>query len=245
MQRVEINNMKKSKKGITILQSVNLSIDKGEICALIGPNGVGKTTLIKCLLGLVHPDNGTTQINGKILTDDTRSEILFQIGAVLQYPTSISQLTINQLFTEHFHYLNLQRPESWQNFLQKVELNISTETQIGKLSLGMKQRLLLALALSHKPNIIVLDEPFNGLDVDGIMLIKNTLKLLISENISVLIASHSLSELEDLATSIVFMLNGVTFDKKYVNEIKKEYDGGLHQYYQYLKKGHQQNERIF
>ncbi|MFU0827873.1 MAG: ABC transporter domain-containing protein [Lachnoclostridium sp.] len=237
MQRIIAQNIQKSIDNKMILQMVNLFVNQGEICALIGPNGAGKTTLIKCLLGLVYPENGSIQINGQTLSDKRKTDLLKNIGSVLQYPESISHLTVNQLFMEHFHYLNMNPSKKWEEFLQKVGLNVSGNMQIGKMSLGMKQRLLFAMALSHSPNIIILDEPFNGLDIDGINLIKDMLKDLTQNGISILIASHSLSELEDIATSVVFMLNGRTYEKKNVKEIKRQFPGGLKEYYQHIKKG--------
>lgn len=235
MSPIIVDNVKKIINDVVIIQSANLCIDKGEICALIGPNGVGKTTLIKCLLGLAFPDEGTIKLNNKILKETTMAEILSNIGAILQYPSSISHLTIKQLFIEHFHYLNIERIELLDEILKTVELNISPDTKIGNMSLGMKQRLLIAVALSHKPNILILDEPFNSLDIDGINIIKNILKIWKNNNASILITSHSLLELEDIATNIVFMKNGRTYDKKNVEDIKKEYKGGLQEYYQQLK----------
>jgi ABC-2 type transport system ATP-binding protein len=237
MKRIDVCNVQKSIKGKSILQQADLCLEEGEICALVGPNGVGKTTLIKCILGLAFPDCGKICINGTELQDETRGEILSQIGGVLQYPESISHLTIDQLFEEHFCYLDLEPNSNWNAFLNRLGLCVSTEAKISSLSLGMKQRLLLALTLSHKPSILILDEPFNGLDIDGILLIKNIVKDLIKRGVSVLIASHSLPELDDFATKVVFMFDGKTREKKSVKEIGDTYEGGLREYYQQLKKG--------
>lgn len=236
MQRVIMKDIQKKIKGKIILRSANLLINKGEICALVGPNGVGKTTLIKCLLGLINPDVGTINVNGKTLIGADRTVVLSQLGAVLQFPNNISDMTIEQIFIEHYQYLNLVTDmEKIRDLLKKVELKVDINAKIGTLSLGMKQRLLFALAIAHKPNIIVLDEPFNGLDIDGIVLIKNILNTLIKEDVAVLIASHSLAELENIATSIVFMMDGETYEKQSVNEIMKSYSGGLLEYYQFFK----------
>lgn len=236
MQRVIMKDIQKKIKGKIILRSANLLINKGEICALVGPNGVGKTTLIKCLLGLINPDVGIINVNGKTLIGADRTVVLSQLGAVLQFPNNISDMTIEQIFIEHYQYLNLVTDmEKIRELLKKVELKVDINAKIGTLSLGMKQRLLFALAIAHKPNIIVLDEPFNGLDIDGIVLIKNILNTLIKEDVAVLIASHSLAELENIATSIVFMMDGEIYEKQSVNEIMKSYSGGLLEYYQFFK----------
>ncbi|WP_157796305.1 ABC transporter ATP-binding protein [Bacillus xiapuensis] len=235
MVQINISNVQKFINDKQIIKSANMDIYGGEICALIGPNGVGKTTLLKCLLGLVFPDQGSIKVNGKLLSESSRAEILKQIGTVFSFPSSISSMTISQLFNEHFHYLQLEEPGSYQEILKKLDLEVPLTTKIGKLSLGMKQRLQLAMALSHQPNILILDEPFNGLDVDGINLIKKVLTDLKKKGISILITSHSLSELEDFASSVVFMMNGETYEKKSVQNIIQEYGGGLQEYYQFLK----------
>lgn len=234
---IVMNNIEKNIDGFNILKISNLCIEKGEICALIGSNGAGKTTLINCLLGLINPEQGTIKINNELFQNNERSQILSQIGSVLQYPTSISKLTINQLFTEHFHYLNLKKPTSWDKFLENVNLNVSPNLKIGKMSLGMKQRLLVALALSHNPNILILDEPFNGLDPDGIILIKNLITSFKNCGGIILISSHSLGELEDFTTSVVFIKNGQTFEKIYMKLLLDKYKGGLQEYYKEFSTG--------
>lgn len=235
--RVVAQNIQKSVNGKSILSCANLSIDSGEICGLIGPNGAGKTTLIKCLLGLLKTDGGSISIDNMLLCSDNKSKFLLQLGAVLQYPTSISNMSIGQLFAEHFQYVGINPPATLKEFLDKVKLDVSVETQVNKLSLGMKQRLLLAVTLSHNPSFVVLDEPLNGLDVDGVETIKDILKSLKNNGIGILISSHALLELQDIATSVIFISNGATFDKRNVEEIVKNYEGGLKQYYQVLMKG--------
>lgn len=237
MKRILAENIYKSIKGVEILKAANMELESGEICALIGPNGAGKTTLIKCLLGLMKIDTGKIEINGVLLDEKSRVEILPYVGAVLQYPEYIAKMTIKEFFKEHFFYLSKEPVRPIEEILQEVELNVSLETKIKELSLGMKQRLLLASALSHNPNILVLDEPFNGLDVDGIVTIKTILKRLHLQGTTILIASHSLKELEDVATSTIFIMNGKTESKKYMEDILCKCEGGLQQYYQALKKG--------
>lgn len=236
MNQIVMKDIQKSINEIKVLDSVNLSIEQGEICALIGPNGAGKTTLINCLLNLIIQEQGIVKINDKIFTEATRNEILMKIGAVLQYPTSISHLSIKQLFEEHFHYLKLENHKSYEEILNSVELDISINTIIGKLSLGMKQRLLLGVAISHNPSILILDEPFNGLDPDGVFLIKDIMKKIKNNNGIVLISSHSLSELEDFCTSIAFIKNGHIYEKNYIETIMKDFSGGLSEYYKKFKK---------
>jgi len=235
MSLISIDKLSKSVNEKEIIRRANVTMHEGEICAFIGPNGVGKTTLLKCLLGLVFPEQGSIKINNKILSESTRPEILKLIGAVIQFPPSISDMTISELFDEHYHYMQLKNSESYTGMLELLELNVPLTTKIKKLSLGMKQRLQLAIALSHRPKILILDEPFNGLDFDGIDLMKRILTDLKKEGVCVVITSHSLSELENFVTSVVFMFNGETYEKKPVKDIVRAYSGGLKEYYKVLK----------
>lgn len=235
MKRVQISNIQKTVNNQPIIKSASFELSEGEICALIGPNGVGKTTLLKCLLGLVRPDQGSITIHDQLLSKSSRPKLLKEIGVVFPIPESLYSKTISELFSEHFHYLQIEKNVSYHTLLQKLELDVTTTTKIGDLSLGMKQRLQLAMALSHHPSILILDEPFNGLDVDGINLIKKILTDLSKKGKCILITSHSLSELEDFVSSVVFMLNGETHEKKSLHDIMKKYQGGLREYYQMLK----------
>ena len=230
MQIISINNLNKSINNQSILKDVNLSVNKGEICALIGPNGAGKTTLIKCLLHLINPDSGTIKIKGQSITAKDWNSVLPKFGVVLKYPERISKLTIDEIFKQHSYYMGFHQTKSINQLLNYVGLFINVKTKIGQLSLGMKQRLLLALAISHNPSVIILDEPFNGLDIDGADQLEKSLKKLRNSGKSILITSHTLERLNNLANSIIFINDGKTKPKKQTKEIKQQY-GNLNNYY--------------
>lgn len=233
---IEIIKLTKIINKKKILNEVNLNVKPYEVCGLIGPNGAGKTTLINCVLGLVNPDEGFMKINNILLKESTRCELLCDIGTVLQYPSSISYLSIAQIYDDHIHYLSCENAHSLDTVLTMVDLKVPQDTIIGKLSLGMKQRLLLGLAISHNPKLLILDEPFNGLDPDGISLMKSIIENFKNDGGCVLIASHSLKELEDLCTNIAFIKEGIIFENKKMEDIRNEYECGLNGYYKKLKR---------
>lgn len=237
MVNILIDNLSKVIDKNEVIRHAEVNISGGEICAFIGPNGVGKTTLLKCLLGLISPDQGSIKINNKVLSKSNRYEMLKGIGSVIQLPPSTFDMTVQELFVEHYNYMEIKEPIPPIEMLELLELNVPLTKKIGQLSLGMKQRLQLAIALSHRPKIIILDEPFNGLDFDGINLMKEILTDLKNRGVCVIITSHSLSELENLITNVVFMLNGKTYKKRDIKDIVDKYSGGLKEYYYTLKKG--------
>ncbi|MFI3213989.1 MAG: ATP-binding cassette domain-containing protein [Eubacteriales bacterium] len=241
MSVIEVKGLSKTIGDHQVLCSACLTIDKGELCAIIGANGAGKTSLLKCITGLMFPDEGI------ILYDDTsfvdnKERVLSQIGVVMQYPNSISSMNVEELFVEHYQYLKIEKPDSINLFLNKVNLNVSLKQKIGGMSVGMKQRLLIALALSHKPQILLLDEPFNGLDPDGIMLIKEILQEFTDIGGTVLISSHSLSELEQFADSVVLIKNGKTTSKMNLKDVELNYKDGLRGYYKELMEGNKYHD---
>lgn len=230
MSEVLINNVSKLINQKLVLNNVNLRLDRGEICALIGPNGAGKTTLLKCFLGLIKKDVGSIKINGVELQLNNLNRILPKFGTVIKYPESISELSIKTLFNQHQHYMGVKRTQSIHSLLSKVNLNVSLDRKAGELSLGMRQRLLLALAISHDPSILILDEPFNGLDVSGVDIFNKIINKFKAQGKSVLLTSHSLENLDDLVDSVMFINHGRTFHKISTRVIQVEY-GNIRNYY--------------
>lgn len=235
MSIVSINKIRKSVGEKRLLQSASIELESGEICALIGPNGAGKTTLIKSLMGLIAPDYGEVLIFNQTYSISTRNILLKQIGLVLQFPREVLKMSVRDIYREHFLYLGLSSNQSIEEMLQQVKLEVTENEKPESFSLGMKQRLLLGIALSHQPRLIILDEPFNGLDVDGVVLMKKILVEYASKGNTVLITSHSLKELQDIASTVVFMKKGKTQEKVNMKEIDKSYNGELLQFYQESK----------
>ncbi len=190
MTQLKINHITKSINDRNILCIDNLNFESNGIYGLVGPNGAGKTTLLKCVCGLLVPSTGEISIDDLLLSQSTRNVFLKKIGSVFAQSDSIFDLSIRELLEEHYYFFGLNAPKQWAMVLENVGLDVSEKQMIGSLSLGMRQRLLLAVAISHAPEILILDEPFNGLDPDGVVLTKDLIKQLSQDKI-VIITSHS------------------------------------------------------
>jgi len=197
----ETSHLCKSYGSKKILDDLNISIREGEIYGLVGRNGAGKTTLIKILLGLAKPTSGTIKING-VETPDGLAYERSKIGAIIDSPSFLYNLTAFENVKSMQIQLGKFDPKEIDELLYKVGLNPQDNLKVKNFSLGMKQRLAIAIALIGKPSILVLDEPVNGLDPTGIFEVRELLERLNHEDkITIVISSHLLAELEKLANS--------------------------------------------
>jgi ABC-2 type transport system ATP-binding protein len=201
-------NLTKKYKDFIALSNINLDLRQGEIYGLVGKNGAGKTTLLRLLSGQSYATDGTI-----LLFDGTSENALNhgrkRIGTIIETPSFYSNMTAEQ----NLEYYRIQRGIPGKNCvteaLEEVGLSKTGNKKFRSFSLGMKQRLGLALALMNKPEILLLDEPINGLDPFGIVEIRNLLlKLNREKNITILISSHILSELANLVTYYGFIDHG-------------------------------------
>lgn len=230
MVQLNLNHIAKSIANRNVLQITKLSFEHNGIYGVVGPNGAGKTTLLKCICGLLVPDTGEISLDGLVLNRSTRAAFLQQIGSVFAQSDSIFDLSLDELLTEHYYFFGLLRPKNWDGLLESVGLTVSSKQMIGSLSLGMRQRLLLALAVSHDPSILILDEPFNGLDPDGVVLTKKLIRKLAADKV-VIITSHSFADLNDVITKAVVVAHGQTSELKELTQIKEEFSDGLMGFY--------------
>lgn len=230
MTQLKINHITKSINDRNILCIDNLNFESNGIYGLVGPNGAGKTTLLKCVCGLLVPSTGEISIDDLLLSQSTRNVFLKKIGSVFAQSDSIFDLSIRELLEEHYYFFDLNAPKQWAMVLENVGLDVSEKQMIGSMSLGMRQRLLLAVAISHAPEILILDEPFNGLDPDGVVLTKDLIKQLSQDKI-VIITSHSFADLNDVITDAVVMSKGQTSYRKTIAEINAEFTDGLMGFY--------------
>ncbi len=202
-----------------ILKNVSFELDEGDILAFIGPNGSGKTTTIKLILGLQGIDKGSVNINGFDIKKDFVKAIE-KVGAIVENPDTYMYLSgwDNLKLTANM-YKNIS-DEAIKDIVKLVDLETRIHDKVSKYSLGMRQRLGIARALINKPNILILDEPTNGLDPEGIKDLRNLLKKLAKEGMGILISSHNLAELESFCNKVLIIDNGTIIETSEVKEFK-------------------------
>lgn len=214
---LKTNNLTKQYNKNVVLDNVNITIKKGDIYGLIGRNGAGKTTLMKIITTLASPTSGTFELFNTCSENDELFDNKKRVGSLIEYPAFYPNLSAY----DNLKYYTIQRGIVDKNQINKV-LELVNLTGTGKkkvktFSLGMKQRLGIALAILNSPDFVILDEPINGLDPIGISELRDTFKKLSDNGITLHISSHILSELYLLANEFGFLENG-----KLIKELSKE-----------------------
>ena len=203
-----------------VLKGISLNIYEGDILGFIGPNGAGKTTMIKLILGLQSMNSGTVSINNHDIKTDFVNAIE-QVGAIVENPDFYMYLSGRknlELAANMYKHVTKERIDE---VVKLVGLENRINDKVGKYSLGMRQRLGIAEALIHKPNLLILDEPTNGLDPEGMRDLRDLLKNLSkTENIAIFISSHILSEIENLCTKICIVKNGEVVETSDLEDVK-------------------------
>ncbi len=192
----------------TIVDNVNMTINKGQIYGFLGRNGAGKTTTLRMLMGLISPTKGEYELFGKKMSN---RDVLGRIGSIIETPGFYPNLTARENLDIHRRMMGISNKEYIEEALELAGLqNFDIKKKkVKKFSLGMKQRLGLARALLHKPELLILDEPTNGLDPVGIKEIRETLLTLNKEReLTIIVSSHILGEIQQLATNIGIIHNG-------------------------------------
>jgi ABC-type multidrug transport system ATPase subunit len=216
---LETHNLTKSFRGRKIVENLNLKVMKGDIYGFLGRNGQGKTTTIRMITGLIFPDSGDVMINGYNLKTDFKRAIS-QIGAIVEAPTFYDYLSGYEnllLMANLVPGLNKSRIDE---VLEIVRLTNRAKDKVKTYSLGMKQRLGIANALLNNPQLIILDEPTNGLDPQGMKEIKEMIAQLSSEkNITFFISSHLLHEMQQLCNRIGIINDGKLLVEGNVKEL--------------------------
>lgn len=205
---LQTNRITKNIGGLDLVKDVNIHIKKGEIYSFLGPNGAGKTTVMKMLTNLWKPTDGTIELFGEQLTPGSYG-VLKRMGSIIEFPTFYDHLSGRENLKLHSEYMGYYKPGSVEDTLEMLYLTGSADKPVRSYSLGMKQRLGIARTILCRPELLILDEPTNGLDPAGMKQIRDLLKMLCAEyGITVMISSHILSEVESIADTIGIINHG-------------------------------------
>lgn len=219
---IEGRHLTKKYKNRKIVSDVNIHIKKGEIYGLVGPNGAGKSTTLKMLLNLTQPDSGEFLIDNTIIKKDSYS-VLNKVGSIIENPYFYEKLTGRENLELHCEYMGYPNFDEIDKVLKLVSLNNIEDKTVSQYSVGMKQRLAIARAILGRPEILILDEPINGLDPDGIIEIRNLIRGFNRDlGMTIIISSHILSEMELLADTIGIMKEGKLLAEVSMKEIHEQ-----------------------
>lgn len=217
---LKISGLCKSFDGLIALNKLDMTVNKGDIYGLLGPNGSGKSTTIKILLTLVRSEEGSIEIFGDELSLNPK-KILSRIGALVEKPGFYERITaINNLKVLSVYSGIKPTEEELMELLKLVGLEDRAHSPVKTYSSGMKQRLGIAQAIMHKPELLILDEPFSGLDPQGVRDMRRLIKKLNVDNgITIIISSHQLDEIESLANRMIIINRGSAVSEGGVKEI--------------------------
>lgn len=218
---LQTNHLTKSIGGKTLVSNVNLHVKKGEIYGFLGPNGAGKTTVMKMITNLWKPTDGSIELFGETLTPKSY-EVLKRMGSIIEFPTFYEHMTGYENLKLHCDYMGYYNHDSVENALEMLGLADAGKKPVRNYSLGMKERLGIARAILCKPELLILDEPTNGLDPAGMKQIRDLLKSLCTEyGITIMVSSHILSEIESIADTVGVINHGVMMKEIGMKEIEE------------------------
>lgn len=215
---LELINVSKKIGQKEIIKNLQFTIHKGEVFGFIGPNGAGKTTTIRMIVGLMSLTEGDIRIHGKSIKTNYK-EAVREIGAIVENPELYPYMTGWQNLKHFARMIPGITDERIKEIISLVKMEKAIHEKVKRYSLGMRQRLGIAQALLHRPSILILDEPTNGLDPAGIREIREYIrKLAKEENVAIIISSHLLSEIEQMCDRIGIIKNGKLITTQYVHE---------------------------
>ena len=211
---LQTSHLSKTIDGKQLVTDVNIHVKKGEVYGFLGPNGAGKTTVMKMLTNLWKPTSGTVALFGKAL-EKTSYDVLKRMGSIIEFPTFYDHMSGKDNLQLHCEYMGYYNKGSVEEALQMLGLSDAADKPAGSYSLGMKQRLGIARAILCKPELVILDEPTNGLDPAGMKQIRDLFRMLCTEyGMTLMISSHLLPEIESIADTV-----GVIHHGKMMKEI--------------------------
>lgn len=222
MEILKCVKLEKKVKDKILVQDISFSVNQGEVVGLVGPNGAGKTTIIKLILGLVKITKGNVYINGLDI-EKNFVKAIEKVGAIVENPDLYMYLSgYDNLKITANNYKNISK-ERINEVIKIVGLENRIKDKVSTYSLGMRQRLGIAEAIINNPQLLILDEPTNGLDVEGIIEIRNLIKDLSKKGIAILVSSHNLSEIGNICSRIIAVKNGKIVED---SDIDNFTDGG-------------------
>ena len=205
---LQTNRLSKKIGSKMLVTDVDIHIRKGEIYGFLGPNGAGKTTVMKMITNLWKPASGTIELFGERLTPKSY-DVLKRMGSIIEFPVFYDHMTGRENLQLHCEYMGYYNTGSVENAMQMLNLTDAADQPVRNYSLGMKERLGIARAVMCKPELLILDEPTNGLDPAGMKQIRDLLKMLSSEyGITIMISSYILSEVESIADTVGIIHHG-------------------------------------
>ncbi len=210
---IKTQNLTKEYGSLEAVKALDLNIPKGEIYGFIGLNGAGKTTTIRMLLGMIRPTAGSVELFGQRIGPNS-TKIWSRVGSLVETATAYPELTVMENLEASRRLYRLPDKKATDEMMEKLSLTRYANTKVRALSLGNNQRLGIAKALLHKPSLLILDEPANGLDPAGIVEIRNLIQSLsVNEGVTVFISSHILGEIYRFATKIGIIHEGLLLEE--------------------------------
>jgi len=204
---LELQNVTKLYKNGRGVEDISFTLASGEVLGLLGPNGSGKTTTMKAIMGLVQPQSGDIRVCG-VDVNDNREEAIGHIGCLIEAPALYDYMTAEQnlqLAARFYHDVDDRRIKE---VLHMVGMNMYSNDKVRTFSLGMRQRVGFAAALISRPHLLILDEPANALDIEGMMYVREVIKTAAENGAAVLVSSHLASEIQQCATKAAVIHSG-------------------------------------
>ena len=227
---LKVRNVAKAFNGREMIHGMNLSVERGMIYGLLGVNGAGKTTTFKMITGLLRPDSGEIIFSGTSVSGQDKG-FLREMGILIETPVFYEHLSARENLELHLQYMGCG-VDKIEEVLNRAGLQNTGRQPVSKFSLGMRQRLAIARAISHEPKLLVLDEPVNGLDPVGIRQMRELFLSLARESgMALLISSHILSEIEHVADRVGVLADGFIAKEVSMDQVRKDCPEGLEDYF--------------
>ena len=233
---ISANNLTKAFLGKEVIRNCTFSVEQGSIYGFLGRNGAGKTTMLKLLLGLLKPSAGTASVLGLDSVRDNKA-ILRRTGSLIETPIFYEHLSAADNLLLHLAYMGIEDTDV-ESTLCRVGLPGTGNQPVSTFSLGMRQRLAIARAIIHRPEVLILDEPVNGLDPVGMKEMRILFRRLVQEEeMTILMSSHLLSEIEQIADRVGVIVDGTIVGEAEMAGLCKQHPSDLEDYFISLIQG--------